>query len=181
MVDSSCNVCDVTCRWYNKNGGLIVTTDEPGLRIDDADWSTLTIDAFPPRKGTAVTTRRVIVPRNATFDDRMELVLTTDEDGTLSIDIDAPSVASTDDAEQGWVVRVHLFSKQTVSAVNVDGLDLKDGDGDDAFRHIQPVSTGSDYFPFGGRGSAPAENAGPVVEFLLQPANKKRHVVAKLD
>ena len=33
--------------WHKKGGGLTVMTDSIGLRIDDGDWSTLTLEAFP--------------------------------------------------------------------------------------------------------------------------------------
>ena len=133
--------------WLNKNGGLIVTTDKPALRIDEADWSTLTLEAFPARAGTAASTRRIVVPRNATFADRTELVLATDAAGTVTLDIAAPepnnnnnnnnkraaalvaaAAAAAEDQpqqqQQAWVVRLHLFPGQRVTSVAVDGKQL---------------------------------------------------------
>eukprot|EP01051_Picozoa_sp_SAG22_P015781 SAG22_NODE_2118_length_2984_cov_2.031196_3_plen_61_part_01 len=30
---------------WHRMGGLVVTTDKPGLRIEDGDWSELTLEA----------------------------------------------------------------------------------------------------------------------------------------
>ena len=32
--------------WHRHGGGLVVSTDEEALRIEDQDWPTLTLDAF---------------------------------------------------------------------------------------------------------------------------------------
>ena len=44
--------------WHKKGGGLTVMTDSIGLRIEDGDWSTLTLEAFPAQIA-AVTQRSV--------------------------------------------------------------------------------------------------------------------------
>jgi hypothetical protein len=190
--------------WHNKNGGLIVTTTTtnatPAMRIDDADWSTLTLEAFPPRKGVSATTRRLMVPRNATFDARTEIVFETTEDGTVTFNIAAPNpaaaaaaastTAAANHQQQAWVVRLHLFPGQRVEMVTVDGEVLtkaSDGGGGDGgvgtFWHIAPVDKGSyGFFPLGGAGTAPAENAGYVAEFEVPaaPVEVARRVVAQI-
>ena len=172
--------------WHNKNGGLIVTTDKPGLRIDDADWSTLTLEAFPPRAGTAATTQRLVVPRNGTFADRTELSFSTDVAGLVTLDVAAVTTTTFNDDERAWAVRLHLFPGQRVTSVAVDGVPLSEGETatETEFYHIAPVAAGSSaYFPLGGRGTAPAENAGHVAEFLLPAAalGISRTVVARIE
>ena len=31
---------------WHKVGGMVVTTDTPGLRVDDQDWSELVVDVY---------------------------------------------------------------------------------------------------------------------------------------
>jgi hypothetical protein len=40
--------------WHRAEGGLVVLTDRPGLRIEEGDWSSLTLELFPSAAGAAV-------------------------------------------------------------------------------------------------------------------------------
>ena len=211
------------CRWHSKNGGLVVITDEPGLRIDEGDWSTLTLEAFPPRAGVEASTKRLVVPRNGTWDDRTEvrthihtcnqqstklvlsvlmhvsdpsvfvllvhvrsqLSFTTDASGSVELTITPPeklTASAVVSAKQGWTLRLHLMQGERIESVSVDGVAMTD----DSVVHIAPVEAGSDaptnYFPFGGVGSAPAVGAGSVAEIALSATawSTTRTVTAKI-
>ena len=179
-------------------------TDEPGLRIDEGDWSKLTLEAFPPRAGVEASTRRLVVPRNGTWDDRTEvrtffssvpvlssidmrnaclfvwfvllarvclqILFTTDASGNVELTITPPEKLTTSAVvgdNQGWTLRLHLMQGEVVDSVSVDGVAIKD----DSVVHIAPVEASTDaatnYFPFGGVGSAPAVGAGSVAEIPL--------------
>ena len=73
--------------WHNHNGGLVVTTSKPGLRIDDGDWSTLTLEAFPPPVGQTAHTPRSVVRRGGSA--RTQLVLSSDGSGEHRLVISA--------------------------------------------------------------------------------------------
>merc|ERR1711871_775339 len=47
---------------WHRRGGLMITTDKPGLRVEEQDWSTLTLEAFPAQ--TAESTSRSVYTLN---------------------------------------------------------------------------------------------------------------------
>ena len=162
---------------WHRAGGLVVTVDDPAaLRIDEQDWGTLTLEAFPSATA-ALTTRRTVVERGTSMDvdaaPVTELVLTSDGKGAsvhLAIGAPARSVAArrphrdTADAPphedlpppRQWLVRFHLAPRQTLVTCKVDGVAA-------ACRELatraQTART-----PFGGRGAPPPPLAGAIVE-----------------
>ena len=156
--------------WHRKDGGLTVMTDSPGLRIEEGDWSSLTLEAFPSQ--AAMETHRSVYAQDTHVrhqgDARTDLAMRTDGKGKAHFEI----AAATDGAERAWVLRVHLRPSQFVTEAVMDGATL----ADDAVVHLAPLSEAdtAHYFPFGGSGSHPPVNAGHVAELKLPSAAHAR-------
>lgn len=151
---------------WHRRGGLVVMA-APGLRVDQQDWSTLTLQAFPAPR-TAAEVRRTVYPQNdATEAGRNTLVtMATDGDGTVAVTIEPDARAAT----RSWLLRVHLLAGETAQHVAVDGQAVE-------HQLIAPLSFDDLAFnPFGLRGSAPAPLAGPVLEVLVAAAPGPRRV-----
>eukprot|EP01050_Picozoa_sp_SAG11_P010128 SAG11_NODE_998_length_6237_cov_22.378299_4_plen_957_part_00 len=158
--------------YHKRDGGLNVITDSPGLRIEDGDWSSLTLEAFPAQ--TAMETRRSVYHQNRLVlqhhqIERTDLVMRTDGLGKACFEISE----ATDNSERAWVIRLHLQPKQRVVEAVIDGINLIAT----AIVHLAPLSeaeTTYGYFPFGGVGSQPPVKAGHIAEFTLVPAAHAR-------
>lgn len=157
--------------WHKKDGGLTIMTDSPGLRIEEGDWSELTLEAFPAQ--TAMETHRSVFAQDTHVRDqenaRTDLVMRTDGLGKAHFEISA----ATDGSERAWIVRLHLRPNQIVAEAVMDGAALVD----EAIVHLAPLSqadTAHHYFPFGGAGSHPPANAGHVAELKLPSAAHAR-------
>jgi hypothetical protein len=142
--------------WHRKGGGLIVLTDSPGLRIDDGNWSTLTLEAWPAQVARE-TRRSVFALRTAA---RTDLIMRTNGDGTAHLNISAAS----DSAARAWILRVHLVGDQRVTSASLDGVVLTD-----EITHLVPLdaSSVSEHFPFGGSGARPPPQAGHIAEVRI--------------
>jgi len=154
--------------WHRKDGGLVILTDSPGLRIEDGDWSTLTLEAFPAKEPKR--TRRTIYSQESHIRGQdaahTTLDMTTDSTGNANFVISE----SSDGAERAWVVRLHLRVGQLLVTAVVDGLPATE----DAVVHLTPLPLEAQHFPFGGTGSRPPVHAGLVVEVHLPPATHAR-------
>lgn len=137
---------------WHRRGGLLVLSDSPSLRVDDQDWSTLTLDAYPSVKQKSETKRRVVERLGNGAD--THLVMRTDDLGRVTLEILAAAGA----VPRAWVFRLHLLPGQQAKVCFVDGHVS-------TATHINPG--GPHFFPFGGAGSAPARGAGTVVEIKL--------------
>ena len=183
---------------WHKAGSMLVLCDDPGLRVTEQDWSTLTLDVFP----SPVTTGEKPVEISSSVFERSDAaaasgvarttlrLLSGGGDGntsTVRVEIGTGCVP------RAWTVRINLRRNQTVvkdSAV----LTTLPSSGDDeegravvstevlpstAVRLVDPFTStrasGSDrFFPFGGSGSPSAAGAGPVVEVSLDASQKHR-------
>ena len=146
-------------------------TNSPGLRIEDGDWSELTLEAFPAQ--TEMETRRSAYAQDTHVrhqeDARTDLVMRTDGLGQTHFEMSE----ATDGSKRAWVVRLHLRPNQRVTEAVMDGAALVD----DAIVHLAPLSqadTTHHHFPFGGAGSHPPVNAGHVAEVKLPSAAHTR-------
>ena len=133
------------------------------LRVDEQDWSELTLEAFPAT-GLQLHTERAVRERNGT--ERTGIVMRTyASQRRVTIDIS--------EAEGGqaraWTVRLHLRKGERVASATLDSTPVK-------VAHLAPVSAeeGRAFFPFGGRGTAPAAGAGLVAEAYLPTAATAR-------
>lgn len=161
--------------WHRKDGGLTILTDSPGLRIQDGNWSSLSLEAFPAQ--TAKRTRRTLYAQESFIRGEepatTDIIMTTDGSGEVHFAISE----SSDTAGRAWVVRVHLRPGQRASGVSVDGDVLEA----ETVVHLEPLPAEAVYFPFGGAGAHPPAKAGPVVEVRLPSARHARAVVVSLS
>lgn len=161
--------------WHKKDGGLTVLTDSPGLRIEDGDWSTLTLEAYPAK--TAKQTQRNVFSQDTHIRGEptahTEILMNTDGMGNAEFKISA----SSDGAERAWVVRLHLRPNQRVISATVDGQTL----AADELVHLAPNTDLATHFPFGGAGSHPAKFAGPVAELRIQSGAHPRSLKAVIS
>jgi len=151
--------------WHNHNGGLVVLTDKPGLRVEEGDWSSLTLEAFPSA-GNKITHKSVFSRGHAK---RTDLHFATDGRGGATLDVDAAE----DGGARAWVLRLHLLPGQKVTAAFVDGAVLAN------VKHIAPRSTphaAPHSGPFGGEGAADPSEAGHVAEVKLPSKAGARRV-----
>lgn len=154
--------------WHKKAGGLTVITDSPGLRIEDGDWTTLTLEAFPAQ--AALTTERAIYALQT--EARTDLSMRSDGEGQVHFEISA----SSDGAARSWVVRLHLLPNQRLTATSLDGEEQPAQEGS-WLVHLAPLSaedTARQHFPYGGAGARPPVNAGHIAELRLPSAAQAR-------
>merc|ERR1712113_53894 len=149
---------------WHRHGGLVVTNSQPGLRVDDQDWSTLTLEVFP--SSIPHTTHRTVY--NLGTGVQTNLIMRTDGEGMVEIDVSEAE----DGSSRGWVLRLHLLPYQRVESVFVDGMEHKN------VFHLQPLANhqAHEFFPFGGAGTPPAPRAGPVAEVYLKENGSARKI-----
>jgi len=147
--------------WYRRDGAFIVLACDEATRVDDQDWSTLTLEVFP--SAVASETRRFVAERGssaeaAAGEARTELVLRTDGQGGVAVDIG-------DGPVRAWIVRLHLLPGQLAAGASLDGAALEPLES--WLCHLGPGADTDTYFPLLGAGTAPASQAGPVAELRL--------------
>ena len=87
--------------WHRKADVLTVLTEQPGLRIGDGDWSSLTQEARPGA-AAAIVEHSVFALRT---DARTGMCMEADGSGRVTFEIGA----SADGAARALVVRLHLL------------------------------------------------------------------------
>jgi hypothetical protein len=147
--------------WHRKDGGLIVLADKPTTRVEDQDWSSLTLEVFPSK--SALRTSRAVFERSS--EASTQIVLDSDGDGKVRLEIGN----SQDGTAREWVVRVHLRPNQHVTHTSVDGLALESS----GVRLLEAAGS-DDFFPLAGAGSAPPQKAGPVAEVQVPKGSHAR-------
>jgi len=160
---------------WHRRGGLIITTDKPGLRVDKQDWSSLTLEAFPHfTAGDKDVTERAVHTLGKHYKGaraRTGVTMTTDGDAdTVSVRV----TDAEDKVEREWVFRAHLKPGQAVKSAHLQN----DHDSTEeaqalTVKHIHPVNNPG-FFPFGGEGSAPAHHAGAVAEVRIPRGHRAR-------
>jgi hypothetical protein len=151
---------------WHRLGSFLITVDSPALRIEDQDWSILTLEVFPDLTTDLKTEKSVFSLDTAARTDLMMENIPKEKGGMVHFEISA----SEDGISRGWLIRLHLRPEQACLSANVDGMDLD-------VVHIPPVALGTNFSPFGGAGTAPAPNAGHIAEIKVPSADYER----KLD
>ena len=148
--------------WHRKDGGFVVMTDSPGLRIEEQDWSELTLELHPSTSATVTERTLYAAPADGGREKATtHLALRTDGRGKAALEITEAS----DGTARAWVVRLNLRPGEVVTSALLDGVEL---DAEMlASSHLEAVQHRGVVFPFGGKGTAPLEQAGPVVELRL--------------
>ena len=170
---------------YHKSGGLIVLSDdEKAMRVEEQDWSRLTIEAFPHSDGAdeeyGSVTRHEIVERSraSSSEDEGEataLTMRTTKSGQnktmVGVEIGAAPVPRV------YTVRFHLrhFNLRFECAI--------DGAVTNTYRLLAPLDAKDEeavrtFTPFGGRGARPPPLAGPIVEVEVKGDAYKARKVA---
>jgi len=150
---------------WHRLGSFLITVDSPALRVEDQDWSVLTLEVFPDLTTDMFTQKSVYSLETAARTDLSMENIPKDKGGMVKFDISA----SEDGETRGWLVRLHLRPGQSCLSAELDGTDLLD------IVHLDPVFH-SDFYPFGGAGTPPAPNAGRIAEIKIPSANHKRQL-----
>ena len=150
--------------WHRAGGLVVLAGDRDATRVDEQDWSTLTLEVHPAR-GEAHTARTVVERATGAT---TPLALLTDGHGSVRLKIGVGPVA------RAWTARVHLHPKQRVVSCTLDGRDVM------AQTRLLDTRAAGESAPFGGRGTAPAMLAGPVFEVDLPSSRATRDVELKL-
>jgi len=148
--------------------------------VEQQDWSVLTLEVFPNLGescdgDSSVVLRSVYSLENAARTDiAMETIprqKTSNSENSIvwSGELNFNISASTDRISRGWVVRLHLLPGQICSSATLNGKMMTT-----SVVHFKPTET---IFPFGGSGTSPATQAGPVAE-LLVPSDSNSRVLS---
>lgn len=144
---------------WHRRGGLLILAPEPTAPVDDQDWSTLVLEAFPAASGS---TRRSLFERRGSG--RTDLQLSRDGDRLhLRIGTGGP---------RNWLLRLHLRPAEHATAATVDGIHVAQ------LSHIAPARHSGG--PLKGARSAPPSGAGPVVEISVATAGHARSVEVQI-
>lgn len=186
---------------WHKAGSIIILCDEPGLRVTEQNWSTLTLDLFPaPAAATStsingdrtpIETKRTLFERadastSSNVDQTSLRLLSGGGDGTVS----TVRLEINGSTPRAWNVRLNLLLGQRVVAgsmwlttidassefLSTEALPL------DALRQIEPHRSRSEFarnesntfFPFRGSGSPTAPGAGRAIEVVLPMSTRKQ-------
>ena len=163
--------------WHRKGGLMILSGDTNALRVEDQDWSSLTIEAWLPMPAAAGSSSNSNEPVTRMLYERSSGASTEvtfhyiPADDMARIEISEAS----DGTVRGWLLRLHLSPRQRI-AVGVQGLvdgriaaltSVTPRNGDSAAAH----------FPLRGEGALPAHRTGPIVE-LRVPSGAGRRTLA---
>jgi alpha-glucosidase (family GH31 glycosyl hydrolase) len=188
---------------WHRHGGMIVTTSNPGLRIEQQDWRELTLEAFPKTGVDYLTTRSVFALGSGA---RTDITMATTAGST---EVRFTIGTASDGEARAWVVRLHLRPGQQAARVTVDGAEVeqeanKAADDVASSRHFFPrtadtVTLGATmaaagqpaasaetkerkrFAPLGGADTFPPAAAGPVVQVRLPAGASSRLLEIDID
>jgi len=146
---------------WHRSGGFVVTTSSAGLRIEEGDWSTLTLDVHAPSSGESIRVQRMVAERGLKAERTYLTFETVEKRATLSIS------PSGNGSERAWVLRLHLREGQRVASASLAGTKVD---------IVHLTETSENHFPFGGIGAGPARFAGPIAEIAIPASAEARHL-----
>lgn len=183
---------------WHKAGSMLVLCDNPGLRVTEQDWSTLTLEVFPSPASAGekpVSISRSVFERSNAASGVAQTtlwLLSGGGDGntsTVRVEIGTGCVP------RAWNVRINLRRDQTIVKDSAVLITLASSADDEqgravvgtevltstAVRLVNPYNStranvSDRFFPFGGSGSPSAAGAGPVVEVSLDASQQHRVV-----
>jgi alpha-glucosidase (family GH31 glycosyl hydrolase) len=147
---------------WHRLGSFLITVDSTADRIEDQDWSILTLEVFPDLTTDMKTQKSVYSRDSAARTDLSMENIPKEKGGIVKFEISAAE----DGESRAWLVRLHLRPGQACLSANVDGMDLD-------VVHIPPEMR-TNFFPFGGAGTPPAPKAGNIAEIKVSSANYER-------
>lgn len=142
--------------WHRRDGSFLVLAEAPTLRVDEQDWSTLTLEAFPSQASQAH--ERSLFERCAgtTCASATPSVLHLESNASMAqLTIQAGSAAP---ADRSWVLRLRLPPGRRVRLA-------RSADGEVPVQHIPPSRS---QFPLRGSGEPAPPLAGAVAEVHLK-------------
>jgi alpha-glucosidase (family GH31 glycosyl hydrolase) len=152
---------------WHRLGSFLITVDSKATRVEDQDWSVLTLEVFPDFTTEVYIEKSLYSLGTAARTDLSMANIPKDNNngGFVNFHISA----SEDGESRGWLVRLHLRPGQNCISAGVDddGTDLD-------IVHIDPITDTDDFFPFGGSGTPPAPKAGKIAEIKVPMANHER-------
>jgi len=144
--------------WHRRDGSFLILADQPALRVDEQDWSALTLEAFPSK--TLQTSERRLFERCAesSCSTATPAVLRLQSNASMAhLTISAGDAAPQD---RSWTLRLRLPPGRRVRLATADDY------ADLPVNHIEPAA-GSSYFPLHGAGAPAPSRAGAVAEIKL--------------
>jgi len=147
--------------WHRRDGGFLVVNGKPATRIEDQDWSSLTLEIFP---ATGLqSSHRELYERGSAK--KTSLAFHTDGKGSAQLEIG-------EGQERAWTLRAHLLPGQRVASAVVDGVLMA------SVQHIGPAMA---HFPLSGAGTPAAAGAGKVAEILIPKGSHPRTAEFKIS
>ena len=161
--------------WHRAGGLLVLASDPDAMRVEEQDWSEITLEAHPHTTTShPLVTRRTLRERGSGA--RTDIVMTTTAHptGTVSrFDISPHPNADS----RAWVIRLHLRPGQKATTASIDGVSVMSSQ----LTHLAPRSSGHGFLPFGGKDSRPAPLAGHVVQISVPSSASTRHVMVNIE
>jgi hypothetical protein len=157
---------------WHRRGTFSITVDSPALRVEDQDWSVLTLEVYPDLYSEEIV-RKMLFERDS--DSGSELSLETAisfKDGLSLLTFRIP--ASPEGTTRGWLLRLHLLPGEHCQSAVADGVPLE-------VTHLLPVSPFASFFPFGGVNTPPASKAGNIAQLFVPKDHKERLVQVKVS
>ena len=155
--------------WHRK-GGLVISDNTPAaLRVDDQDWSELTLEAWPMAGAEAVT--RPLYERGSRARTNITLCFTR---GMVRIDVEPESNATA----RSWLLRLHLVPGQRILST---AAALVDGSATAAKVLMARAADSPAHFPLLGEGALPPHRAGPIVEVRVPSGRGSRMITVATE
>lgn len=164
---------------WHKRGAILVTNPSSGLRIIEQEWDELTIEAFPAAAVDSVEVRELHEQessQHADADATEASLRTYAGNATVVVSLSASPI------KRSWTCRLHLrHASQRLSLPGSPAALAAAGIVPGSLRHLLPAhDCAASHFPFGGEGSPPACEAGPIAEFKLSASRVARRVEAEI-
>eukprot|EP00038_Savillea_parva_P031202 m.83735 g.83735 ORF g.83735 m.83735 type:complete len:895 (+) comp9559_c0_seq1:81-2765(+) len=157
--------------WHRASGGFVVSTSTPGLRIEEGNWSTLTLDIHAPRVGESVSVERMVVERARHNHPERTYLRFASNGHNATLDI----TASGNGQPRSWALRLHVRPGQRVVSARLAGRVVP-------VKHLTAPALGvQPHFPFGGVGANPAPFAGPIAEMILESSAHARSLQLEIE
>lgn len=151
---------------WHRRGTFLVTVDSPARRVEEQDWSVLTLEVFPDLTSTEPVRQTVYNQHTAARTDlTMEIIPKGEKMNIIRFTISK----SEDGQSRGWIVRLHLLPGQTCEYATEDNTEL-------SINHLPPVAPNTLFFPFAGAGTRPASNAGHIAEITIPQHSEPRNI-----
>ncbi|KAL1527745.1 hypothetical protein AB1Y20_009130 [Prymnesium parvum] len=146
--------------WHRADGGLVLALDQPALRVDEQEWGSVTLHAFPALRAEHTVSRTLYAHGSGA---QTRVRMRTFGDGRrVHFEVDAAE----DGAARGWLIRLQLPHESGARkpllewTASVDGKTMLP-------THLAPYAKVAT--PFGSKGSPPAVSGSSILELVVPP------------